>query len=40
MGHQELIEIAWGLGNSKKPCLWIVGPDLVNGEAAELKVEA
>ncbi|MBA0821584.1 hypothetical protein Goarm_018430 [Gossypium armourianum] len=31
MDKQELIEIAWGLSNSKQPFLWVVRPGMVRG---------
>ncbi|KAK2355202.1 7-deoxyloganetin glucosyltransferase [Trifolium repens] len=31
MSVEKLLEFAWGLANSKKPFLWIIRPDLVNG---------
>ncbi|XP_073261725.1 7-deoxyloganetin glucosyltransferase-like [Populus alba] len=31
---QQMIEFAWGLANSNKPFLWIIRPDLIEGEAA------
>ncbi|XP_038887570.1 7-deoxyloganetin glucosyltransferase-like [Benincasa hispida] len=39
MSHHHLIEFAWGLANSGKPFLWIVRPDLVEGETAVLPAE-
>ena len=34
MTPQQLIEFAWGLANSEKPFLWIMRPDLVEGDSA------
>uniref|UniRef100_A0A2N9GQT2 Glycosyltransferase n=1 Tax=Fagus sylvatica TaxID=28930 RepID=A0A2N9GQT2_FAGSY len=34
MTPQQLIEFAWGLANSEKPFLWIIRPDLVEGDSA------
>ncbi|KAK8648048.1 hypothetical protein V6N13_128810 [Hibiscus sabdariffa] len=34
---QKVIEIAWGLANSKQPFLWIIRPDLVKGGSAILQ---
>lgn len=39
MSHQQLVEFAWGLANSKQNFLWIVRPDLVMGKAAILPPE-
>ncbi|KAJ4829750.1 hypothetical protein Tsubulata_049483 [Turnera subulata] len=39
MTPQQLIEFAMGLANSKHPFLWIIRPDLVNGESAILPPE-
>uniref|UniRef100_A0A0A0K1Z5 Glycosyltransferase n=1 Tax=Cucumis sativus TaxID=3659 RepID=A0A0A0K1Z5_CUCSA len=39
MSPQHLVEFAWGLANSEKPFLWIVRPDLVEGETALLPAE-
>ncbi|KAK1262882.1 UDP-glycosyltransferase 85A2 [Acorus gramineus] len=39
MTDQQLIEFAWGLANSKKPFLWIIRPDLINGDSAVLPEE-
>ncbi|XP_028778790.1 7-deoxyloganetin glucosyltransferase [Neltuma alba] len=36
MSSEKLYEFAWGLANSKKPFLWIIRPDLVNGESVIL----
>ncbi|KAG8363997.1 hypothetical protein BUALT_Bualt19G0080500 [Buddleja alternifolia] len=36
---QQLTEFAWGLANSKKSFLWIVRPDIVEGESAMLPPE-
>ncbi|KAK7302495.1 hypothetical protein RJT34_13385 [Clitoria ternatea] len=34
MRHQQLVELAWGLANRKKKFLWVIRPDLVEGEAS------
>ncbi|KAI9120340.1 hypothetical protein K1719_007373 [Acacia pycnantha] len=39
MSPEQLYEFAWGLANSKKPFLWIIRPDLVNGGSAILSPE-
>ncbi|KAK7328201.1 hypothetical protein VNO77_22303 [Canavalia gladiata] len=39
MRHQQLVELAWGLVNSKKNFLWVIRPDLVEGEASILPPE-
>ncbi|XP_062186089.1 7-deoxyloganetin glucosyltransferase-like [Phragmites australis] len=39
MTNDELLEFAWGLANSGYDFLWIVRPDLVNGDAAVLPPE-
>lgn len=39
MTNDQLIEFAWGLGNSKQPFLWITRPDLVTGDSAVLPPE-
>ncbi|KAF2294100.1 hypothetical protein GH714_007495 [Hevea brasiliensis] len=36
---QQLVEFAWGLTNSKQNFLWIIRPDLVQGESAILPKE-
>lgn len=36
MTPQQMIELAWGLANSKHPFLWIIRPDLLSGESALL----
>ncbi|KAF2294102.1 hypothetical protein GH714_007539 [Hevea brasiliensis] len=36
---QQLVEFAWGLANSKQNFLWIIRPDLVQGESAILPKE-
>ncbi|XP_027339307.1 7-deoxyloganetin glucosyltransferase-like [Abrus precatorius] len=33
MRHHQLVELAWGLANSKKKFLWVIRPDLVEDEA-------
>ena len=33
MRPQQLLELAWGLANSKKKFMWVIRPDLVEGEA-------
>ncbi|KAK6121218.1 hypothetical protein DH2020_045044 [Rehmannia glutinosa] len=39
LNPQQLSEFAWGLANSKKNFMWIVRPDLVQGENAALTPE-
>ncbi|KAJ0975003.1 hypothetical protein J5N97_016968 [Dioscorea zingiberensis] len=39
VSNEQLIEFAWGLANTKNNFLWILRPDLVNGEAAVLPEE-
>ncbi|XP_028800823.1 7-deoxyloganetin glucosyltransferase-like [Neltuma alba] len=39
MSPEQLYEFAWGLANSKKPFLWIIRPDLVNGGSVILSSE-
>ncbi|TKY45711.1 7-deoxyloganetin glucosyltransferase [Spatholobus suberectus] len=39
MRHHQLVELAWGLSNSKKKFLWVIRPDLVEGEASILPPE-
>nr|GMD94015.1 7-deoxyloganetin glucosyltransferase-like [Ipomoea batatas] len=39
MTAKQVIEFAWGLANSKVTFLWIIRPDLVNGESAILPAE-
>ncbi|PQP96972.1 7-deoxyloganetin glucosyltransferase [Prunus yedoensis var. nudiflora] len=39
MTDQHLKEFAWGLANSKHPFLWIVRPDVVEGDSAILPDE-
>ncbi|KAK6121220.1 hypothetical protein DH2020_045046 [Rehmannia glutinosa] len=39
LNPQQLIEFAWGLAESKKNFMWIVRPDLVQGENAALPLE-
>ncbi|KAF4373717.1 hypothetical protein G4B88_030060 [Cannabis sativa] len=39
MSSEQLIEFAWGLANSKKPFVWIIRPDLVEGDSAVLPSE-
>ncbi|KAI4296381.1 hypothetical protein L6164_036344 [Bauhinia variegata] len=39
MSPEQLLEFAWGLANSKKPFLWIIRPDLVNGGSMILSSE-
>ncbi|KAE8675075.1 hypothetical protein F3Y22_tig00111701pilonHSYRG00079 [Hibiscus syriacus] len=37
LSKQEIVEIAWGLANSKQPFLWVIRPGLVHGsEGTEL----
>eukprot|EP00252_Welwitschia_mirabilis_P008777 TRINITY_DN2092_c0_g1_i9.p1 TRINITY_DN2092_c0_g1~~TRINITY_DN2092_c0_g1_i9.p1 ORF type:complete len:465 (-),score=12.82 TRINITY_DN2092_c0_g1_i9:150-1544(-) len=37
--RQELEEFAWGLEASRQPFLWVIRPDLVNGDSALLPAE-
>ncbi|KAJ4968350.1 hypothetical protein NE237_015051 [Protea cynaroides] len=37
MSDQHLREFAWGLANSKYPFLWVIRPDVVMGESANLR---
>ncbi|KAI9121034.1 hypothetical protein K1719_008067 [Acacia pycnantha] len=39
LSPEQLYEFAWGLANSKKPFLWIIRPDLVNGGSVILSPE-
>ncbi|XP_039115032.1 7-deoxyloganetin glucosyltransferase-like [Dioscorea cayenensis subsp. rotundata] len=39
VSHEQMIELAWGLANSKHHFLWIIRPDLLKGEAAVLPEE-
>ena len=39
MTPEQLFEFAWGLANSKRPFLWIIRPDLVNGGSVILSSE-
>ncbi|KAI9120921.1 hypothetical protein K1719_007954 [Acacia pycnantha] len=39
LSPEQLFEFAWGLANSKKPFLWIIRPDLVNGGSVILSPE-
>ncbi|GMY17300.1 7-deoxyloganetin glucosyltransferase-like [Fagus crenata] len=39
MTSSQLIEFAWGLANSKQSFLWIIRPDLVEGDSAMLPPE-
>ncbi|XP_028802012.1 7-deoxyloganetin glucosyltransferase-like [Neltuma alba] len=39
MTKEQMIEFAWGLANSNKTFLWVIRPDLVNGENAVLPAE-
>ncbi|XP_062107051.1 7-deoxyloganetin glucosyltransferase-like [Humulus lupulus] len=36
---QQVVEIGWGLANSNHPFLWVIRPDLVIGESANLPPE-
>jgi len=36
MTHEQLVEFAWGLANSKQTFLWIIRPDLVEGDSGVL----
>ncbi|KAH7652808.1 UDP-glucuronosyl/UDP-glucosyltransferase protein [Dioscorea alata] len=39
VSHEQMIEFAWGLANSKHHFLWIIRPDLLKGEALVLPEE-
>ncbi|KAI4296387.1 hypothetical protein L6164_036350 [Bauhinia variegata] len=39
MTAEQLLEFAWGLANSKRPFLWVIRPDLVNGSSVILSPE-
>ncbi|KAI3982126.1 hypothetical protein MKX01_019032 [Papaver californicum] len=39
MTTQQLIEFACGLANSKQTFLWVIRPDLVQGDSAKLPIE-
>ncbi|KAG2572496.1 7-deoxyloganetin glucosyltransferase-like [Panicum virgatum] len=39
MTNEELVEFAWGLANSGHDFLWVIRPDLVDGDAAVLPPE-
>ncbi|XP_002525850.2 7-deoxyloganetin glucosyltransferase [Ricinus communis] len=39
MTRQQLVELAWGLGNSKQTFLWIIRTDIVKGESTILPEE-
>jgi len=39
MRHQQLVELAWGLANSKKKFMWVIRHDLVEGEVSILPLE-
>ena len=39
MAPLQLIELGWGLANSKQPFLWVIRPDLVVGESGTLPLE-
>ncbi|KAJ1271275.1 hypothetical protein BS78_06G116800 [Paspalum vaginatum] len=39
MTNEELVEFAWGLANCGHDFLWVIRPDLVNGDAAVLPPE-
>ncbi|XP_062104846.1 7-deoxyloganetin glucosyltransferase-like [Humulus lupulus] len=36
---QQVVEIGWGLANSNHPFLWVIRPDLIIGESANLTYE-
>ncbi|PSS02830.1 7-deoxyloganetin glucosyltransferase [Actinidia chinensis var. chinensis] len=37
--QEEIIELAWGLANSKRSFLWVIRPDLVEGGAEALPLD-
>ncbi|KAI3834956.1 hypothetical protein MKX03_025297 [Papaver bracteatum] len=39
MTTQQLVEFAWGLANSKQTFLWVIRPDLVQGNSKILPIE-
>ncbi|KAI3886350.1 hypothetical protein MKX03_013963 [Papaver bracteatum] len=39
MTTQQLVEFAWGLAYSKQTFLWVIRPDLVQGDSAMLPIE-
>ena len=39
MTPQNLVELAWGLANSKKNFLWVIRPDLAKGETVIIPPE-
>ncbi|XP_073145349.1 7-deoxyloganetin glucosyltransferase-like [Henckelia pumila] len=39
MTSKQLMEFAWGLGNSKQTFLWVIRPDIVSGGEASLPPE-
>ncbi|KAJ7968232.1 Glycosyltransferase [Quillaja saponaria] len=39
MSPQQLLEFAWGLANSRRPFLWVIRPDLVDGGSVILSYE-
>ncbi|XP_026442023.1 7-deoxyloganetin glucosyltransferase-like isoform X1 [Papaver somniferum] len=39
MTKQQLVEFAWGLANSKQTFLWVIRPDLVQGNSEILPIE-
>ncbi|XP_065847217.1 7-deoxyloganetin glucosyltransferase-like [Euphorbia lathyris] len=39
MTFKQLVEFAWGLANSKKEFLWIIRPDVVNGDSTIVPVK-
>ncbi|KAI4299060.1 hypothetical protein L6164_032555 [Bauhinia variegata] len=39
MSPQKLVEFAWGLANGKKNFLWVIRPDLIEGDAAVVPPE-
>ncbi|XP_062077086.1 7-deoxyloganetin glucosyltransferase-like [Humulus lupulus] len=39
MTPQQLVEFAWGLANSEKPFIWIIRPDIIDGNSAIIPTE-